>query len=361
MLYIYQADRMSMIDLSEVSIDPQFGNTLSKMSLLQELYLGSENHKEWKMSPGNTGFLTNLDLGDMPFLTTLDIRNTEIITVNCSKCPRMESVHADNTSLSAITFAETSPISTLALPGTITELVLNNLPNLTYPGGLSLGGVSKVTKIFVNECPYIDTMTLLEQVVNASELKTVRIPNVNATASVEMLRSIKNGGAIGLDANGNAYDEKGQCSGITGRWILVELIEQNEIEELVRYFPQLELHNSQFSIVKISDTVDNDSCEKYSNPENKTGADYGNTYIPSGHTLAIKKGCHAYKCSFNTKKNQMEGVQLSDTDFNYLKNGSSFDITDTAGEGFDIFWHAPHHWYKGVNDYKNQVKYFSLL
>ena len=358
MLYIYQADRMSMIDLSEVSIDPQFGNTLSKMSLLQELYLGSENHKEWKMSPGNTGFLTNLDLGDMPFLTTLDIRNTEIITVNCSKCPRMESVHADSTSLSAITFAETSPISTLALPGTITELVLNNLPNLTYPGGLSLGGVSKVTKIFVNECPYIDTMTLLEQVVNASELKTVRIPNVNATASVEMLRSIKNGGAIGLDANGNAYDEKGQCSGITGRWILVELIEQNEIEELVRYFPQLELHNSQFSIVKISDTVDNDSCEKYSNPENKTGADYGNTYIPSGHTLAIKKGCHAYKCSFNTKKNQMEGVQLSDTDFNYLKNGSSFDITDTAGEGFDIFWHAPHHWYKGVNDYKNQVKYF---
>ena len=47
----------------------------------------------------------------------------------------------------------------------------------------------------------------------------------------------------------------------------------------------------------------------------------------------------------------MEGVQLSDTDFNYLKNGKgSFDITDTAGEGFDIFWHAPHHWYKGVND-----------
>lgn len=104
--------------------------------------------------------------------------------------------------------------------------------------------------------------------------------------------------------------------------------------------------------------MDNDSCEKYSNPENKTGEDYGNTYIPSGHTLAIKKGCHAFKCSFNTKKNQMEGVQLSDTDFNYLKDGSSFDVADTAGEGFDIFWHAPHYWYKGVNDYKNQVKYF---
>ena len=32
-------------------------------------------------------------------------------------------------------------------------------------------------------------------------------------------------------AEAGQYDEKGQCSGITGRWILVELIEQNEIED----------------------------------------------------------------------------------------------------------------------------------
>ena len=196
------------------------------------------------MSPGNTGFLKNLDLGDMPFLTKLDIRNTEILTVNSSKCPRMETVHAEGTSLSAITFAETSPIREVALPGTITELVLNNLPNLTYPGGLTLEGVNKVTKIFVNECPYIDTMNLLELVIKASELKAVRIPNINASASVKMLRSIKDSGAIGLDSNGNAYDERGKCSGITGRWILDELIETDELKELSAYFPQLNLHLS---------------------------------------------------------------------------------------------------------------------
>ena len=301
MLYIYQADRMSMLDLSEISIDPQFGNTLPKMSLLQELYVGGESHGNWTMSPGNTGYMTNLDLGDMPFLRILDVRNTEVQTVNASKCPRLVSVYADNTGLSAITLAETSPIDKLTLPETITELVLNNLPNLTYPGGLTLGGVAKITKIFVNECPYVDAMTLLEQIVNASALKTVRIPNVNATASVGLLRSIKESGAIGLDANGNAYDEKEQCSGITGRWILSELVETDEINAFAAYFPQLELHNSQFSIVKISDVVESDSCERYSNPENKTGADYGNTYIPSGHMLAIQKGCHAYKCSYNTE------------------------------------------------------------
>ena len=328
------------------------------MSLLQELYVGGESHGNWTMSPGNTGYMTNLDLGDMPFLRILDVRNTEVQTVNASKCPRLVSVYADNTGLSAITLAETSPIDKLTLPETITELVLNNLPNLTYPGGLTLGGVAKITKIFVNECPYVDAMTLLEQIVNASALKTVRIPNVNATASVGLLRSIKESGAIGLDANGNAYDEKEQCSGITGRWILSELVETDEINAFAAYFPQLELHNSQFSIVKISDVVESDSCERYSNPENKTGADYGNSYVASGHILEIREGCHAYKCSYNTKLKQLEGVQLSDEDFNYLKNGNSFDITDSAGEGFDIFWHAPHHWYKGVNDYKNQAKYF---
>ena len=117
MLYIYQADRMSMLDLSEVSIDPQFGNTLPKMSLLQELYVGGESHGNWTMSPGNTGYMTNLDLGDMPFLRILDVRNTEVQTVNASKCPRLVSVYADNPGLSAITLAETSPIDKLTLPG----------------------------------------------------------------------------------------------------------------------------------------------------------------------------------------------------------------------------------------------------
>ena len=48
---------------------------------------------------------------------------------------------------------------------------------------------------------------------------------------------------------------------------------------------------------------------------------------------------------------------MSDADFNNLASGESFDVGDSAGEGFDIFHHLPHFWYKGVNDYKNQAKY----
>ena len=356
MLYIYQADRMSMLDLSEVSIDPQFGNTLSKMALLQELYLGSETHGEWTMSPGNTGYMTNLDLGDMPFLRILDVRNTETQTINASKCPRLVTVYAESTSLSAITLAETSPIKTLTLPATMTEIVLNNLPNLTYPGGLTIADMSKVTKVFVNECQNIDTMSLLEQITEASALKTVRIPNVNVSASVDMLRSIKDSGAIGLDANGNAYDESGQCSGITGRWILTELIEDSEVAALQNYFKELSIYNAQFSQVIFND--EEEDTYNITNMDNKTGYLFGNTYQKSGHFARIEAASHAYRAIYDASAGAMKCRQLSDADYNYFADGTELDLSDTSGEGFDIMKRLQPYWYKGVNDYKNQQKHF---
>ena len=356
MLYIYQADRMSMLDLSEVSIDPQFGNTLSKMALLQELYLGSETHGDWTMSPGNTGYMTNLDLGDMPFLRILDVRNTEVQTMNASKCPRLVSVYAESTSLSTITLAETSPIKELTLPDTMTEIVLNNLPSLTYPGGLKIAGMGKVAKVFVNNCSHVDTMSLLEQITTASALKTVRIPNVNVSASVDMLRAVKDSGAIGLDANGNAYDESGQCSGITGRWILTELVEDSEVAALQNYFKELSIYNAQFSQVIFND--EEEDCYNITNVDNKTGYLYGNKYEKSGHFARIEAESHAYRAIYDASAGAMKCRQLSDADYNYFADGTQLDLSDTSGEGFDIMKRLKPYWYKGVNDYKNQQKHF---
>ena len=355
MLYIYQADRMSMLDLSEISIDPQFGNTLSKMTLLQELYLGSETHDNWTMSPGNTGYMTNLDLGDMPFLRILDVRHTEVQTINASKCPRLVSVNANHTELSAITLAETSPVEILVLPETMSEIVLNNLPKLTYPGGLTIGGFNKVTKVYLNGCPHIDTMTLLQQITSSSSLRTVRIPDVNVSASIDMLRSIKNSGAIGLDANGNAYDENRQCSGITGRWILTELVEDSEVVELQNYFKELDIYNAQFSQIIFNDE-EADSAN-ITNTDNKTGYLYGNKYEKSGHFARIEAASHAYRTIYDDSAGVMKCRQLSDDNYNYFADGTELDLSDTSGEGFDIMKHLPKYWYKGVNDYKNQQKH----
>ena len=353
MLYVFGAKYLASLDVSGCTPKAE-GWDISNCDLLQEIIIGGEDYTPEEGS----GAITQLNMGNKSFLKRIDVRNTKITSIIASYCPRLTEVLASGSQLASIDLAETAPIETLQLPGTMTTLYFKNLPRLTYPGGLTIeGGMSKVTKMFLDECPKIDTMTLLRQITTAGALKSVRIPGINATASVEMLRAIKNSGAVGIDANGATYDESGQCSGLLGRWILTELVEDEEVKALQTYFPRLTVINSQFSMVKIDDVVSGDFCEKYSNPENETGADYDKTFVASGHTQKIVQNTHAYKCTYNSKLKQMEGRQLSDTDFNRLINGETFDVGDSAGEGFDIFHHLPHFWYKGVNDYKNQVKY----
>ena len=352
MLYVFGAKYLASLDVSGCTPKAE-GWDISNCDLLQEIILGGEDYTPEEGS----GAITQLNMGNKSFLKRIDVRNTKITSIIASYCPRLTEVLASGSQLASIDLAETAPIEILQLPDTMTTLYFKNLPRLTYPGGLTIEGMSKVTKMFLDECPKIDTMTLLRQITTAGALKSVRIPGINATASVEMLRAIKQSGAVGIDANGATYDESGQCSGLLGRWILTELVEDEEVEELQRYFPRLTVINSQFSMVKIDDIVSGDFCEKYSNPENETGADYDKTFVASGHTQKIVQNTHAYKCTYNSKLKQMEGKQLSDADFNKLVNGETFDVGDSAGEGFDIFHHLPHFWYKGVNDYKNQVKY----
>ena len=361
LLYIYQTGRMSKIDLSEMSLAFHFDD-LSKLQLAEEIILGGDKHTE---NTALNGFnsLGNLTLGDMPFLRIIDVSNTTATGIDAKGCPRIESINASNTQLTNCDLAQTAPIETLNLPASVTKLELVNLPRLTYPGGLTLASVNGINRLWIEGCAFVNVESLVMNIAQAGAIREVRIPDINMTASVSVLRQLRRTGAIGLDATGKAYEESGQCSGITGRWILSELIEDTDTDgnagmtTLSNYFPELDLINSQFSLLKIDDIIGGDFCERYSNPENQTGADYNKAFAPSGHTLKIKQGIHAYKCTFNSKLNQMEGVQLSDTNFGFLNSGESFDNADQAGEGFDIFHHLPHHWYKGVNDYKNQKKY----
>ena len=94
------------------------------------------------------------------------------------------------------------------------------------------------------------------------------------------------------------------------------------------------------------------------NLDNNTGRDFNTPFVQSGHLLAIEKDTHTYKCTYNEKLNRMEGEELDDNDFNFFADGSSIDLTDNAGEGYDIMWHLCHCWYKGINDYKNRAIYY---
>ena len=358
LLYIYQADRMSEIDLSEISIDATFN--FSVMSLVEKIAIGSATHSD--VAIGSYTPLSTVQLGNLPFLRELDLRNTTASSVDASGCPRIESILATGSVLTSCTLAETSPISTLALPGTMTELQFINLPNLSYPGGMTIASMGNVTRLMVSGSPKIDAMTLINGILQSSNLQAIGLRDVNITASVSVLRSLMNTKAYGLDANGNdiasdkGSDGKGvKCSGLTGRWVLRELIEDSEYQTLASYFPVLELYNSQYTMIEFDDAVEFDGNIR--NLDNNTTDGEGNGYEPSGHITKLQSQMHVYKGTFNENSNKMQLEQVSDDNMRRLANGLDCDITDTNGAGYDLFLGVPHYWYKGINDYVNNKKY----
>ncbi len=351
LLYIYQADQMSEIDLSQISLDPNF--QFSVMKLAERIVIGSTNHRQsWRLSPGNTGFLTNMNLGDLPFLKHLDVRTTEVTTINASKCPRLETVLAFGSDLTSINLAETSPVSTLELTAGMTELNFVNLPNLTYPGGLTIAGMNNVNRLMLSGCPNIDPMALMNGIVTASSLRYLRLPDVNITAPSSILQSVKNSGAIGLDPSGSAYEESDKCSGVTGRWIMEDLISESQLATFKAYFPQLEIYNSQYSCVCFDDT--DDDSQNITNLDNGTSKE---EYEASGHFVRIFENAHPYKTTFDSREDMLRARQIYDFNYTLMADGSEYDPTDQAGEGFDIMLGFGLYWYKGVNDFKNQKKY----
>ena len=359
LLYIYQPGRMSKIDLSEMSLAFHFDD-LSKLELAEEVILGGAKHTA---NTALNGFnpLGSLILGDMPFLRLLDISYTTATSVDASGCPRVESINADGTNLTTCNLAQTSPIETLKLPETMTSLDFVNLPNLTYPGGLTLASVGNVSRLWIEGCKYIDTESLLMDVARAGAVREVRIPGVNVTASVTVLRLLKDSGAIGLDASGSAYEESGRCSGVTGRWILTELIEDADqggvvgLDTLNAYFPELEVINSQYSHICFSD-FENDT-ENITNMDDSTGYKFGSEYTVPGHWARVEALSKVYKATFNARDGKMHLRQISDTSYLKMADGSDYDPADLAGEGFDVMKMIYPHWRKGVNDFKSQEKH----
>ncbi len=350
LLYIYQSDRIREIEFVDVSLSDNFD--FSKMTLAEKIIVGGENYKQY-----NIGYnpLTQYNLSKLPFLRVLDIRNTPAKKVDASGCPRLEQLLAGGTQLEELDVAQTSPISTLQLPGTITRLDLVNLPMLTFPGGLTIESMTRVNRLMLSGCPHVDPMSLINGIINSSSIQYIRLPDVNITAPSSILTTLKASGAVGLDSDGAAYEEKNQCSGITGRWICEDLIEDSTLNDLGKYFPQLELHNAQFSMVTYTDTADDP--ENISNPENKTGYLYGNKYVASGHFKRLEELSHGVRGMYDSVEKAMMVEELDDNDYNFLADGTSIDLTDASGLGYDYFKDVTDNWYKGVNDFKNQQKH----
>ena len=232
LLYIYQADRISGIDLSALTLSENFD--FSIMSLVETIITGGENHIERSMGYNK---LVAYMLGDLPFLTTLDIRNTGAKSLDASKCPRIEHIHAEGSALESITLAETSPINDISLPNTMVELRFIGLPKLTYNGlsaatGLQMTNLPNVQRLRIETSPKLDAIRMLSDVLSSQSvnraLTLLRIVGQTLKGDATELLAIIARGVAGQDADGNKVSKPV----INGTYQLTVILEDYEIETL---------------------------------------------------------------------------------------------------------------------------------
>lgn len=230
LLYIYQADRMSAIDLSDLTLSDNFD--FSVMTLVETIKTGGEGHVERSMGFNKLAAYT---LGDLPFLVTLDIRKTGAKRLDASKCPRIEHIWAQDSSLESIVLAETSPINDIALPSTMTELRFIGLPRLTYNGlaavaGLQMEDLPSVNRLRIENSPMLDAVRMIADIVASQEethaLAMLRISNQSVRGDGAELLAVIDRGVEGMDANGN----KTEKPVIEGNYQLTQIREAYEIE-----------------------------------------------------------------------------------------------------------------------------------
>lgn len=362
MIYVFGADKLEEIDISNMTPDSS-GFNIGELKLLKKFVVGGE---DYEVHPEATGYVTSLNLGTtMPFLEELDIRNTRIVNVSAGYCARLKKVQASGSLLSIINLAETSPITQLSLPSTMTELSLVNLPNLTYgEGGLTTDGLTNLVRLHIDGCSHINTGNFLKDVLDAqsdvTRLKYIRLTSFALTSTAAYIQKLIDAGVTGLDENGAVIEETGHCSGLFGNWVLSAFTDVAVVAQYNSYFgPNLSVHNSPCSVISFADDAENGDSENISNEENHTGYLYNNDYLPSGHVAAILAQRHRVKGSYDSVTHKMRLKQIKDDDGTQLVDGSTFDVTDAIGEGFDIFVFEPHYWYKGINDFRNQRKYLA--
>ena len=361
LLYIYQANRIKEIDLSEISISQSEIVSFGAFTLAEKIILGGADHVN--MGIGSYAPMTEPPLGSLPFLKELTIVNTLATAIDASQCPRLETLDATGSPLASLALAETSPVSVLTLPATISRLTLVNLPNLSYESGcLTFEGMSALTQIRIDGCPLLDGAKLLNDAVTAgASLTRIRLAGIDVTGKSDILVALRDMGVRGLDANGDAIAESNQCSGLTGVWTCSDVIEATLLASLQAYFPLLTIYNAQYTVVQLDDTKTAPAEDSVINLDNGTYANDGKMgYVASGHITKIKAMMHVYKSVYDESAQKMKCYQLDDDDIELLANGESFDRTDAGGEGYDVMLGLPHFWYKGVNDALNRKKYLVL-
>lgn len=235
LIYIYQADRMSSLDLSEISLGSSNGEIdFSVMKLVVSLILGSATHSE---VPTGYRAMSSAKLGNLPFLETLDIRRTGLTSIDGSGCPRLLKLDARDSAVESFSVAETSPINNIAMPGTLNDITLVGLPEITYDGlnaasGLQVPSLSMVQRLRMETSAKLDARRLLKDTLSgqtsAPVLSAVRISGMHLKGDASELVALLDRNVGGLDSDG----VRSAMPVVNGRYELGRILESSELQRI---------------------------------------------------------------------------------------------------------------------------------
>lgn len=275
--------------------------------------------------------------------------NGNVASLDLSYQSRLRRVLLSGTGLEKVTLATGAPVEELALPGTLTELLLENMTVLEE-SRLELEGVDNITGYRFDNCPGIDGFAILERLHEAKAAGTGRLERFRMEVDMEddgtileRYSSYRTYTAAGT--NDNAH------SGLRGTVRMTRCLSDAELARYRGVYPELDIIQPAYTVIVLADEVADGA--NVSNLDNGTGYEYDTDYVPSGHVariLAARYRCLAKK----TADGEVTVCRLHDNNSMYFHDGAAAELT---GEMGDVMLYEPHYWYKGVNDFLNRRKY----
>lgn len=190
--------------------------------------------------------ITSLTLGETPSLRLIDLRRVSTLAgiLDLSSCTHLQTLYAQGTSLTSVTFPFGGPLAAIGFPATMQQILLRNFPKL-YNSGVDISECKTgVTDFMITECPNMKPLALLSAVIAAQEsqgaahaLMGVRVTGINETYSssevLAQIAALTDGTYQGLDSAGV---RDGGHAILEGKVSINANAYQDEIEAIEDYF-----------------------------------------------------------------------------------------------------------------------------
>lgn len=344
------ASRVKELDFTGMLQGHLRGNLdLSKCVMLSKLVMNANNGANGGVTL-QFGSISKIEYADFTGQTSTGTNDAHT-ALDMSAQGRLQTLYDGGTSHQIVTLPEGSPLSTLVLPSTITQLSLKHLPDLRR-AGLTLQGTQNVTTFIFAACPNLDWQELLALCPN---VQYIRVEGITGKVHYSFLQQYL--GKRGIDEYGNQIT----FPALTGSVTLMETITDEQMAELRATFRYLDIIECQYSLYEIDDTLDSPACVRNMELGNEEGSmandAFGDGYIASGHAVKVRNKMKPYFGHLDAQTNKWTGFRVSDSNYKKDANGDDYNYSDSLDNSNDLMMVLPHCFYKGVNDFKNQKKY----